>query len=104
MGIKATIGLAEHLAVTDPLLMRSVLLIFTIESRHNAFFRYIQGEIPNLAPFDTGISDIWAYNLGLSFIVPGSYPIKIPLPILLGLTIAQLVVKAFANSTERKAQ
>ena len=58
VGIGATIGLAERLAVTDPLLVRSVSSILTIKSRHDTFFRYIQGEVPNPALFDTGISDI----------------------------------------------
>ena len=41
VSIKATIGLAKRLAVTDPLLLRSVLLIFTVKSRHDIFFYYI---------------------------------------------------------------
>src|SRR6266536_5614466 len=49
MGIDATIGLAERLVVTDPLLIRSVSSIFTIKARHDVFFRHIQHEIPNPA-------------------------------------------------------
>ena len=41
VSIGATIGLAKQFAVTDPLLLRLVLLILTVESRHNIFFRYI---------------------------------------------------------------
>jgi hypothetical protein len=58
VGIGATIGLTERLAVTDPVLVRTVSSILTVESRHDAFFRSIRGEVPNPAPFDTGISDI----------------------------------------------
>ncbi|KAH8653981.1 ferritin-like domain-containing protein [Tricladium varicosporioides] len=97
VGIGATIGLAERLAVTDPLLIQSVSSILTVESRHDAFFRHLEGKVPNPAPFDTGISDIWAYNLALSFIVPGSCCIEIPLPILPTLSVSDPIT---ANSTK----
>ena len=87
VGIAASIGLSERLAASDPLLARLVSSILTVESRHDAFFRHVQGEVPNPAPFDTGINDIWAYNLALSFIVPGSCPIEVPVPILPVLTV-----------------
>lgn len=85
MGIGATIGLAEHLAVTDPLLVKSVSSILVVESRQ--LFRHVERLVPNPAPFDTGVSDIWAYNLALSFIVPGSCRIEVPLLILPTLTV-----------------
>ena len=90
MGIGATIRLAERLIFTDPVLVKLVSLILTIESRYNVFFRHLQGLVSNLAPFDTGISDIWAYNLALSFIMPRSCQVEVPLPILLMLTILDL--------------
>jgi hypothetical protein len=86
-GIGATIGLTERLAIMDPVLVRTVSSLLTVESRHDAFFRWIWGEVLNPAPFGTGISDIWAYNLALSFVVPGSCPIELPLPILPRLTV-----------------
>ena len=101
MGIGATIGLAEHLAVTDPLLIKSISSILTVESRHDAFFRHIEGEVPNPAPFDTGISDIWAYNLALSFVVPGSCPVEVPLPILPTLSVSGPPSAISTNSTAR---
>jgi hypothetical protein len=88
VGIGATIGLADRLAVTDPELINVISSILTVESRHDAFFRHINGKVPNPAPFDTGISDIWAYNLALSFIVPGSCPIEVPVPILPALNVS----------------
>jgi hypothetical protein len=72
VGIGVTISLADRLAVIDPELINAVSSILTVESRYDAFFRYINGKVPNPAPFNTRISDIWAYNLALSFIVPGS--------------------------------
>jgi hypothetical protein len=71
VGISATIGLAEHLVVTNPLLVKLVLLILVVESCQDVFFRHAKGLVPNPASFDTSISDIWAYNLALSFIMPG---------------------------------
>lgn len=92
MGISATIGLSESLAVTDPLLARFVSSILTVESRHGAFFRQVQGIVPNPAPFDTGISDIWAYNAAQAFIVPGSCPVEIPVPVLPGLKVSRAAI------------
>jgi len=88
VGIGATIGLADRLAVTDPQLINSVSSILTVEARHDAFFRHIDRKSPNPAPFDTGISDIWAYNLALSFAKPGSCPVEVPLPILPVLNVS----------------
>ncbi|KAI9770971.1 MAG: hypothetical protein M1840_002675 [Geoglossum simile] len=99
VGIGATIGLAERLAVTDPLLIKSISSVLTIESRRDAFFRHIRGEVPNPAPFDTGISDFWAYNLALSFVVPGSCPIGVPVPIFPKLTVSDVPSATSTNVT-----
>lgn len=99
VGIGATIGLNERLAITDPLLVKSVSSILTVESRHNGFFRHIRGEVPNPAPFDTGISDIWAYNLAFSFILPGSCSVELPIPILPRLNVSQPPRSSYTNST-----
>ena len=82
VGIGAIIGLADRISSSDPLLIKSTSSIITVESRHDAFFRQIGGEVPNPSPFDTGISGVWAYNLALPFVVPGSCPVEISLPIL----------------------
>jgi hypothetical protein len=58
VGTGATIGLAKGLAVTDPLLIPSVSSILTAKARHDAFFRHLEGKVPNPTPFNTGISDI----------------------------------------------
>lgn len=82
IGIGAIIGLADRISSSDPLLIKSTSSIVTVESRHDAFFRQMDGEVPNPSPFDTGITGVWAYNLALPFVVPGSCPMEIPLPIL----------------------
>jgi Ferritin-like domain len=99
-GIGITIGLAECLAVTDLLFIRSASSIFAVESRHDVFFRQTLGKVPNPATFDTGLSDIWAYNLALTFVVPGSCPVKVVAPILPRLTAVEPTVAPFANRTE----
>ena len=99
MGIVATISLIERLIVTDPWLIKSVLLILAVKSRYNVFFWHIEGKVPNLAPFNTGISDIWAYNFALSFIMPGSCSIEVPLPILPILTVSDISYLGPVNFT-----
>ncbi|EHY57098.1 hypothetical protein ABEF92_003982 [Exophiala dermatitidis] len=88
VGISALIGLVDRVSYTDPGIVNTVSSIVTVESRHDAFFRHVGGRVPNPAPFDTGISSIWAYNLALPFIVPGSCPTELPLPILPTLTVS----------------
>jgi hypothetical protein len=100
VGISAIIGLADRISGTDALFITSVLSILTVESRHDAFFRHVDGKAPNPAPFDTGISSIWAYNLALPFVVPGSCPVEIPLPILPTLSVSSLPANTpCANTT-----
>jgi len=52
------ISLTDRLAVIDPKLINAISSILAVESRHDTFFRHINGKVPNPAPFDTGISDI----------------------------------------------
>ncbi len=99
-GIGATIGLAECLAVRDPLFIRSISSMLAVESRHDAFFRQTLGKVPNPAAFDTGLSDIWAYNLALTFVVPGSCPVEVVAPTLPRLIAVEPTVAPFANRTE----
>ncbi|KAL6406238.1 putative sexual development protein [Ilyonectria robusta] len=80
-GIGSTIGLSERLAVTDPALIRLFSSILAVESRHDAFFRSIQGRAPSAAPFDTGGNRLWTFNGALAFVAPGSCPYQLPVPI-----------------------
>jgi hypothetical protein len=104
IGISATIGITERLALTDPMLMRSTSSILTVESRHDAFFRLIGDKETSPTPFNTSISDIWAYNLALLFVVPGSCPVEIPLPTLPKLTVNELAMVPNANTTDSLTQ
>ena len=104
VGISATIGLSQRLAISDPSVSGLISSIISVESRHDAFFRDVQDKEPNPAPFDTSISAIWAYNIALSFIIPGSCPVEIPIPVLPGLTVAQATVAPHANSTNTTSE
>lgn len=80
VGIGAVIHLAGSLALTDPSLVTGPASILAVEARHDAFFRGAGkvSRVPNPAPFDTGISGIYALNLALPFVVPGSCPDGMP--------------------------
>ena len=65
----STKELAHVLTLLIHYLFRSVLSILDVESR---FFHQTLGKVPNPAAFDTGLSNIWVYNLALTFVVPGS--------------------------------
>ncbi len=88
VGISALIGLVNRASYTDPWIVNTLSSIVTVESRHDAFFRHVGGGVPSPTPFDTAISSTWAYNLALPFIVPGSCPTELPLPILPTLTVS----------------
>jgi Ferritin-like domain len=96
-GIGATIRVAECLAVTDPLFIRSVSSMLAIESRHDAFFRQTLDKVLNPAAFDTRLSDIWAYNLALTFVIPESCLVKVVAPTLPRLIAVKPTVAPFTN-------
>ena len=72
----STKELAHVLTLLIHYLFRSVLSILDVESR---FFHQTLGKVPNPAAFDTGLSNIWVYNLALTFVVPGSEIVAPPL-------------------------
>jgi hypothetical protein len=74
VGIGALIGLQSALSLTDPGLEATIGSILPVESRHDAYFRVFNNEIPNPTTFETPISGIWAYNLALDLVIPGSCP------------------------------
>src|ERR1700760_2273893 len=103
-GVSAMIGISQSLAFTDPSLTQLISPLLSAKTRHNAVLRSLLDEVPDPAPFDTGISSIWAYNIALSFTVPGSCPVELPIPVIPGLTVTQVsnansTVAPYANST-----
>jgi len=101
VGIGALIDLLDGLSTSDPGLEATVGSILPVESRHDAFFRMTAGEIPNPTTFETRISGIWAYNLALDFVVPGSCPYLPPfitsLPVFPDLAIVGSSGPSFAT-------
>lgn len=93
------IGLQNEIASTDPTTIYSSSSILATEVRHEVFLRSTAGEIPNPAPFDTGIPPPWAYTIGLSYTVPGSCPVEVALPSYPPLYRAGQSVYQFASST-----
>jgi len=85
--IKVIIRLNKHFIAMNLMLINIILLILIIKFRYNAFFYFIKGKVFNLVSFDINISDIWAYNLILLFIIFRSCFIKLSLLILPKLTI-----------------
>jgi hypothetical protein len=96
VGIGASIALIERLAFIESLFTGLLSSVLTVESRHDA----LKGDVPNPTPFDTGISDVWAYNLALPYVIPGSCPVEIPSPILPRLTVAQATGTPEINITQ----
>ena len=101
VGIGALIDLDATLPYTDSRLEATIASIIPVEARHDAFFRLYAKEVPNPSAFATQISGIWAYNLALDFVVPGSCK-AIPkaissLPIYPDLVIQGAGAASFAN-------
>ena len=82
VGVGAILGLADAISTSDPELVSGLASIAATEARHSAFFEAAEGQVPNPAPFDTPVAGVWAYNLALNFVVPGSCQLSPPLPIL----------------------
>lgn len=74
------IGLESEIASSDPQTILSSTSILATEVRHESFLRSTNNEVPNPAPFDTGIPPSWAYHIGLQYIVLGSCPVEVDLP------------------------
>ncbi|KIW00828.1 uncharacterized protein PV09_07588 [Verruconis gallopava] len=93
VGMSALIGLSGELAETDPGLVSSLSSILTVEARHDAFLLLEEQQIPNPQAFDTIIHMLWAQNFALQYVIPGSCPDGVPLPVL-------PMIQAAINSTQ----
>lgn len=88
-------GLAQSIAVSsDPSLVALTSGMLGVEAWHSAYFRIVADadtaavSTPNL--FETPISGIWAFNLAVDFVVPGSCTLP-PVPILPHLEVGVAV-------------
>lgn len=86
MSTSALLGLESRVAQSDPLLVQATSSMLTMEARHDEILRQVNGLVPGPASFDASLSKIWAYNLAMLFVVPGLYPVGLPLPTFPSLT------------------
>ncbi len=63
VGIRAVISLAETLKNTDPDPLLLANSIVPVDARHDSFSRVSNSQFSNLTPYNTGITQLWAYNL-----------------------------------------
>lgn len=82
VGVGAVLALADTISALDAELVSGLASIAAVEARHSAFFEAANGQIPNPSPFDTPVPGVWAYNLALNFVVPGSCQVTPPFLIL----------------------
>ncbi|KAI9805237.1 MAG: hypothetical protein M1833_005690 [Piccolia ochrophora] len=103
VGISAVNALSQIAAESDPLLITLLSGVITVESRHDAFFRLTDGEVPNPSPVDTPLTPQWAYNLALPFVIPGSCPKFLPIPTLPALSVLPPGRPSFAPEKEPRS-
>ncbi|KAH8915373.1 hypothetical protein BT69DRAFT_1271826 [Atractiella rhizophila] len=70
VGISAYLGAAP--LIKDPAYLSAAGSILTIEARHNAFIRYVNGQSPFPTTLDAGISPRSVVTLAASMFVPGA--------------------------------
>ncbi|CZR67619.1 uncharacterized protein PAC_17518 [Phialocephala subalpina] len=97
--IGVIIGLISTLAMSDPTLVRPLASILSTESQQDTFFRMSGNNTPSAAPFNTGLSTTFAYNIALTFVDPRSCPQLMPLPILPSLNLTSPMMTATAPVT-----
>jgi hypothetical protein len=98
----SVIGVQQQLSGSDLAIAASTTSILGVETRHDAFLRLLNGQVPNQSPFDTGLPIAWAYNIGLQLVVPGSCPVEVSLPTYPGLAIVGQEPWALAPSAYPK--
>ncbi|KAN0101479.1 hypothetical protein V8E51_011989 [Hyaloscypha variabilis] len=97
--IGVIITILQSLAGTDPNLLGPLSSILSCESQQDAFFRMSGSNTPSASPFNTALSQTFAYNIALSFVDPRSCPQLLPLPILPSLNLTSPVFVSTAPTT-----
>ncbi|KAK2020741.1 hypothetical protein LX32DRAFT_576468, partial [Colletotrichum zoysiae] len=82
LGVSAALAIAESVAAADQTLLPGLLSIAATEARHSALLEAAHGSPPSPSAFETALPEVWAYNLALRFVIPGSCQASPPLPIL----------------------
>ncbi|PQE13924.1 late sexual development protein [Rutstroemia sp. NJR-2017a BBW] len=97
--IGVIISLISTLATTDAPLVRPLASILSTESQQDTFFRMTGNNTPSAAPFNTGLSTTFAYNIALNLVDPRSCPQLMPLPILPSLNLTSPIMTATSPPT-----
>lgn len=86
--------LAVSLSPEDTSVAVRLSSMSSVASRQNAQLRSFAFRNASVASFDTPISDVLAYNIALSFVVPGTCAVEQRLPLLPTLSVANDVIAA----------
>ncbi|PQE04232.1 sexual development protein [Rutstroemia sp. NJR-2017a BVV2] len=97
--IGVIISLISTLATSDAPLVRPLASILSTESQQDTFFRMTGNNTPSAAPFNTGLSTTFAYNIALNLVDPRSCPQLMPLPILPSLNLTSPIMTATSPAT-----
>jgi hypothetical protein len=81
------VSMADSLFSTDASAAVMLSSIATVAARQDALLRAYANSSTSLASFDTPLSDVWAYNLALGFVRPGSCTVELPIPVLPTLSL-----------------
>jgi hypothetical protein len=80
-------ALAESLPPTDTAAAVVLSSMSSVAARHSAMLRPYVTSNSSVASFDTPMTDVWAYNLGLTYVQPGSCAVEQRIPLLPGLSL-----------------
>lgn len=84
--------LAESLSPEDTSVAVMLSSMSSVAARQNAQLRLLAVPNASVSSFDTPLPDAWAYNIALTFVVPGTCAVEQRLPLLPTLSIANSVI------------
>lgn len=85
-------SLAESLGPADTPVAVMLSSMSSVASRQNAQLRSIAIPNASVSSFDTPLPDVWAYNIALTFVVPGTCAVEQRLPLLPTLSVGTSVI------------
>jgi hypothetical protein len=88
------ITLAESLPPTDTSTAIVLSSIASVDARQTALLHAHNNASTEMVPFDTPVSETWAYNFALEYVQPGSCNIELAYPILPTLTVNDKIVES----------
>lgn len=80
-------SLAESLSAEDSTAAVMLSSMSSVAARHNALLRPYVTTNGSVSSFDTPITDIWAYNLALTYVQPGTCAVEQRIPLLPTLSL-----------------